>query len=89
MTREHILSKINKIIEEEHGESVTEEDLLADCGIDSFGYAMLWLGMENDIVKTPDGAKVFSKEYLDAVDYSTLTVADVITVIEKAYDVYK
>lgn len=42
MDRKEILKYINKIIEEEHGKELKENNLLADCGIDSFGYAILF-----------------------------------------------
>lgn len=84
MTRKEILSKINGIIEEEHGNQVCEDNLLVDCNIDSFGYAMLWLGMENDIIDNKSDTKIFNKEYLKDIDYKTLKVSDVIDVLEKA-----
>lgn len=89
MTRKEILDKINQIIEEEHGKEVTEESLLADCEIDSFGYALLWLGLENDVVKTPEDVKVFSKEYTDSIDYSIYRVSEIIDKLEETSNVYR
>lgn len=75
MNKQDILEFINKTIEEEHGTVVTEEQLLTDCGIDSFGYAILWTSLE---------AKYdckLSKDVMSAVDYSTFTVADMIDMV--------
>lgn len=83
MTRQEILDKINSIIEEEHGEPVKEDSLLTDCNIDSFGYAMLWLGMENDIVKHDPDIKIFDKDYAKDIDYKTLKVSTIIDRIEE------
>lgn len=81
MTRTDILNVINDIIEEEHGTKVTESQLVTECGIDSFGYAMLWLGLvENIRVKT--GIEVFSKEELKSIEYTDLTVSRVLDMIE-------
>lgn len=89
MTRKEILDKINQIIEEEHGREVTEESLLTDCEIDSFGYALLWLGLENDIVKTPEDVKIFSREYTDSIDYGVYKVGEIVDKLEEAADVYR
>lgn len=89
MTRKEILDKINQIIEEEHGVEVTEESLLTDCDIDSFGYALLWLGLENDIVKTPEDVKIFSREYTDSIDYSVYKVCEIVDKLEEAASVYR
>ena len=36
-SRVEILEDINRIISEEHGKAVTEDSLLTDCELDSFG----------------------------------------------------
>lgn len=76
--REEILADINKIIKTEHGKVVTEDSLLTDCEIDSFGYAMLWLGIENEIIEPIDDNAIFGKERLSDLDYETYKVSDVI-----------
>ena len=75
MNKQDILEFINNVIKEEHGKEVTEEQLLTDCGIDSFGYAILWTSLE---------AKYdckLSKDVMSAVDYNTFTVADMIDMV--------
>ena len=75
MNRQEILEFINSIIEEEHGVAINEDNLLTDCGIDSFGYAILWTSIE---------AKYeckLSKEIMSAVDYDKFTVKDMIDMI--------
>ena len=84
-SREEILADINKIIEQEHGKNVTEDSLLTDCDIDSFGYAILWLEVEN-ILDCTDGQRVFKPKYLNAIDYSTYRVSDIIDVLIRFQD---
>lgn len=88
MTRAEILSKINKIIKEEHGNEVTEDNIITDCGIDSFGYAILWIGLENDIIDKPEDIVLFPKEYYES-DYSLLTFKKLIDRVEEVQNVYK
>ena len=75
MNRQDILEFINEIILEEHGNVVTEDQLLIECNIDSFGYAILWISINQkyDIeeVKGTDSK----------IDYNTLLVSDVIDYI--------
>jgi len=75
MNRQEILEFINKVIEEEHGTKVAEDQLLIDCGIDSFGYAILWTSVEAEYECN------LSKEVMSTVDYSTLTVRDMIDMV--------
>ena len=75
MNRQEILEFINKVIEEEHGNVVEEDQLLIDCGIDSFGYALLWASIEGEF-KQDLGKKIMS-----SVDYSVFTVKDMIDMI--------
>lgn len=76
MNRQEILEFINSIIEEEHGNKVTEEQLLVECGIDSFGYAILWtsISAKYDIS--------FSKEESNGIDYKVFTVTNMLDMIE-------
>ena len=73
--RKEILEFINKIIEEEHGNSVTEDSLLTDSEIDSFGYAMFWLSInQNYGIEEIKGID-------NGIDYNTLLVSDVISYV--------
>lgn len=81
MTRKEILEIINNIIVEEHGVPLSEENLLTECGIDSFGYAMLWLGLVAEI-QGITGIEVFNKEELKQISYDGLTVGVLIDMIE-------
>ena len=73
--RKEVLEFINKIIEEEHGNSLTEDNLLTYSEIDSFGYAMFWLSINQkygiEEIKGID----------NGIDYNTLLVSDVITYV--------
>lgn len=72
MNRQEILEFINKIIEEEHGNPVTEDSLLTDSEIDSFGYAVFWLELNNNY-------KIEEIKGLDeGIDYTTLKVGQVV-----------
>lgn len=75
MNRQDILEFINNVIKEEHGKEVTEEQLLTDCGIDSFGYAILWTSVESEY-----DCKL-SKEVMSTVDYAKFTVKDMIDMV--------
>lgn len=81
MTRTEILNVINEIIEEEHGKTLEEAQLLTECDIDSFGYAMLWLGL---VAKIQDetGIEVLNKEELKEISYDGLTVGKLLDMIE-------
>lgn len=74
--REDFLEVINLIIVEEYGEEMTEENLLIDCKIDSYGYAMLWLGLAHSLKK--EDLLSPSKKYIDSIDYKTFKVSDLI-----------
>lgn len=67
-----ILSHINKIIKQEHGTRVELDNLLIDSGIDSFGYAIFFLELEDkyNIEFTP--------EYVKDIDYKKFKVSDLI-----------
>ena len=75
MNRQEILEFINKIIEEEHGKTVTEDNLLTDSEIDSFGYAVFWLEINSNY-------QLEEIKGLDSgIDYETLTVKNIIDYI--------
>ena len=82
MTRTEILNVINEIIEEEHGEIVCESNTLADCGIDSFGYAILFVGLEGAI-EDQTGIKVFEPKVLSEINPSEVTVKELLDIIEE------
>lgn len=82
MTRTDILNVINKILEEEHGETLTEEQLLIDSKIDSFGYAIFWCSLEAEYSVS------LNKEVM-VLDYSTFKVKDLIDLLESKINVSK
>lgn len=75
MNRQDILEFINEIILEEHGNVVTEDQLLIECNIDSFGYAILWISI-NQKYDIEEVKGVDSK-----INYNTLLVSDVINYV--------
>ena len=93
-TREEILEYINKIIKEDYDdtyypyEPLSEEDLLSDSNMDSFGYAMFWMNISQDykIVKETGNEEIDNKasiDYVNWIDYKVYTVKDLIDRIEK------
>lgn len=82
MTRKETLNVINEIIEEEHGVCVGEDSILSDCGIDSFGYAILFVGLEGAI-EDQTGIKVFGPKVLSEINPSEVTVKELLDMIEE------
>lgn len=77
MTRQEILDIINRIILEEHGNVLTEEDLLKDSNLDSFGYAIFWLTLCSEV-----GSEI-PKNVDDEINYDIFTVNDAISLVTK------
>lgn len=76
MNRQEILEFINDVIEEEHGNRLTEDQLLIESELDSFGYAVLWTSAEYAI-----GVQ-FASEELNKVDHKTLSIKDMVDMFE-------
>lgn len=77
MTRIEILEKINEVIDTEHGKAVGEDSLLIESGMDSFGYAIFWLSLDETL------GKCFSTEEVSSFDYKTLKISQLIDRIEQ------
>ena len=84
INREELLLIINKIIVEESGEEVTEDQLLTDSQIDSFGYAMLWLGLGEEFKKRYN--ILLPKIFIENIDYDVFKVKDLIDELESIYN---
>lgn len=82
MNRQEVLYIINEIIEEEHGSTVTEDSTLIECGIDSFGYALLFVGLEGQI-EEKTGIKVFDKDVVKDINPNNLKVSELLDMIEE------
>lgn len=82
MTRADILNVINDIIEEEHGIAVSEDNILSDCIIDSFGYALLFVGLEGQI-EEKTGIKVFDKDVVKDINPNNIRVSKLLDMIEE------
>lgn len=84
MNRNRILEIINEVILEEMDTvAVTEESRLVDSNLDSFGYAMFWIGVATKLKE--EGIPHLSKECVDGYDLSSVdsvTVAKIIDDIE-------
>lgn len=77
MLRKEVLDCINKIIEDEHGTTVLEEDdYIIDADIDSFGILTVFLELD----KVYDA---FPKSQFSAKDLVKIKVKDLIDVVER------
>ena len=72
------LEFINKILTTENAKTIKEEDLLTNSELDSFGYAILFIELDEKF-----GG--FDKEYLNNIDYKTYTMKDLLDRIENVY----
>jgi len=67
MTEESILAEINKLIRTEHGTKVSIDSLLKDSGMDSFGFSMVIMELDNKY-------GCFDNEWFDSNVDDNLTV---------------
>jgi len=71
-TRESILTYLNEVIKSENGNEVEEENILPESNMDSFGYAIFWLSIEQKY------GKCFPHDEISKIDYKTLTIKAII-----------
>lgn len=71
LSRKEFIDELNLIIEEQGGNPVDSEKLLADSGMDSFSYAFFWAYTEE---KFP----MFDVKYVNNIDYSTYKIKDMV-----------
>ena len=94
--RKKILDVINKtILEEMDTVQVEEENFLHECNLDSFGYAVFWISLYENIkiefadelsnMKDKDIAEIMPKEYIDSLDMRFYEVSELIDRIEMAF----
>lgn len=69
--REKILNELNKILVTENAKEISESNLLTDSELDSFGYAMLFIELNENY-------NCFDKEYLNSINYKSYTAKDLI-----------
>lgn len=73
-----IIEKVNEILVSENAKSLEDEnDLLIDSELDSFGYAILWIELNEEY-------KCFPVEYVNEIDYDSYKLKDLIKRIENA-----
>ncbi|MDD2267471.1 hypothetical protein [Sulfuricurvum sp.] len=77
--RDAYLKSINDIIEAERGSTLHEDQLLIESGMDSFSYAVFWLSLS-------DMGMNLNDEWIDTLDYETLTVSIIIDKIMEQCD---
>ncbi|MFY9075345.1 hypothetical protein OZZ08_10300 [Malaciobacter mytili] len=73
-----IIEKVNEILVSENAKSLEDEnDLLIDSELDSFGYAILWIELNEEY-------KCFPVEYVNEIDYDSYKLKDLIQRIQNA-----
>ena len=75
---EEILTKLNKLIKNEHGSKVTIDSMWADAKVDSFGTTVIFLDLDEEY-------KCFDKEWFDTTLRSgreKLTIKDIVERIQ-------
>ena len=94
--RKRILDVINKTIAEEMDTvPITEENFLYESNLDSFGYAVFWISLWENIkiefadelsnMKDKDIAEIMPKEYIDSINMNFYEVSELIDRIEMAF----
>ena len=94
--RKRILDVINKTLAEEMDTvPITEEHFLYESNLDSFGYAVFWISLWENIktefadelsnMKDKDIAEIMPKEYIDSIDMNFYEVSELIDRIEMAF----
>ena len=71
MIRKNVLDLINEVLEDNLGNVSTEDTLVKDTGVDSFGIVMLLLALDEQYGCFPTG-------FEESVDYEVLTLGHLI-----------
>jgi len=66
-----IVDFINKTVREEHGNRITIDSKLIDCGVDSFGISMVLLALDEKYSR-------FSSEWLEKNSIEDLTIKTIV-----------
>lgn len=78
MTRIEYFDFINKVLVTENAKAIKEDELLKDSNLDSFGYAILFITLQEDL-----NLNCFEKEYLNSIDYETFKMKDLLDRIQQ------
>jgi acyl carrier protein len=71
-----IIEKVNEILVSENAKPLEDEnDLLIDSELDSFGYVILWIELNEEY-------KCFPVEYVNEIDYDSYKLKDLIQRIQ-------
>lgn len=76
MTEQEILDELNEIIETEDGNSINAEDFVGSSGIDSFGFSMF-------IIEVDERYNIWTQQEVEDMDYKNLTMQMVIDRIKE------
>ncbi len=76
---EILLEVINDLIEDEAGNAIGMDTLLTDSGLDSFGFTMV-------VISLDDKYSLWTPQELEALDYTVLTPRLLIDLMEKPND---
>jgi hypothetical protein len=73
-----IIKDVNNILTSENANALKNKDsLLIDSGLDSFGYAVLWIELNEKY-------QCFSVEYVNEIDYDNYRLRDIIERVKNA-----
>lgn len=75
---EEVLKYINGVLSGEGAKSIGLNDTLKNSDLDSFGYMLLWVALEERY------GKVFGMDDINALDYETMRIE---TLIQRIVDV--
>lgn len=78
MTRIEYFDFINKVLVTENAKAIKEDELLKDSNLDSFGYAILFITLQEDL-----NINCFEKEYLNSINYETFKMKDLLDRIQQ------
>lgn len=78
MLENEVKDFVNKVIKREHGKEIDYDDLLTASEIDSFGYAVLWMELE-------DKYKCFKIAERE-IDYKTYKLRDVVEAVKASHE---
>lgn len=74
--REEVLECLNKLIREEKGNRVTEDSTWLDASVDSFGSAVVFMGLDSKYDYFRKGK--YGDDPFKEIPYATLTVKEII-----------
>lgn len=70
-TKADVSSSLNRLIKQEHGNTVNLSDMWIDANVDSFGTTVVFLDMD-------DKYKCYSNEWFRSVDWTKISIQEIV-----------